>query len=112
MLQSRRETTHAVLGPSLDPRDEVLVPDPSYVNYAARMVLADAVAVPVPTTAEREFRLAVDDIARLITARTKGIVLGFPSNPTGTVLTREDLNHIGAVALRAQEDHIVFNARP
>ena len=83
---------------TLDAGDEVLVPDPAYVNYSAGMILADAVAVPVTTTADRGFRLTADDLRRVITPRTKGIVLGFPSNPTGTVLTPDDIRGIAELA--------------
>ena len=88
--------THALL----DPGDEVLSPDPYYVAYQPCTVLAGGKFVPVPTEAERGFRVTAQDIEARITDRTRAILLGYPSNPTGAQMTREDLAEIAEVATR------------
>lgn len=88
--------THALL----DPGDEVLCPDPYYVAYPPCTTLAGGVFVPVPTQAENEFRVTAADIEAHITPRTKAILLGYPANPTGAQMTREDLQEIAEVAVK------------
>lgn len=88
--------THALL----DPGDEVLTPDPYYVAYQPCTTLAGGVLVPVPTHAENEFRVTAADIEERITPRTKAILLGYPANPTGAQMTREDLQEIAEVAVK------------
>jgi aminotransferase len=82
----------------LDPGDEVLCPDPSYVAYAPTTVMAGGCFVPVPTYASNDFRLLPADVEAAITPRTKALLLGYPSNPTGATMGREDLVAIGEVA--------------
>lgn len=84
----------------LNPRDEVISPEPTYVSYNSCAVLAGGVFVPVPTTAENEFRVKGADIEERVTARTKAIILGYPNNPTGAVMDRADLEEIAEVAQR------------
>ena len=88
--------THALL----DPGDEVLSPDPYYVAYQPCTTLAGGVFVPVPTQAENEFRVTAADIEERITPRTKAILLGYPANPTGAQMTREDLQEIAELAVK------------
>jgi aminotransferase len=88
--------THALL----DPGDEVLCPDPYYVAYQPCTTLAGGTFVPVPTRFENEFRVTAADIEAKITPRTKAILLGYPANPTGAQMTREDLLEIADVATR------------
>ncbi|MEK7248690.1 MAG: aminotransferase class I/II-fold pyridoxal phosphate-dependent enzyme, partial [Chloroflexota bacterium] len=88
--------THALL----DPGDEVLTPDPYYVAYQPCTTLAGGVLVPVPTQAENEFRVTAAGIEERITPRTKAILLGYPANPTGAQMTREDLQEIAEVAVK------------
>lgn len=88
--------THALL----DPGDEILSPDPYYVAYQPCTTLAGGVFVPVPTQAENEFRVTAADIEERVTPRTKAILLGYPANPTGAQMTREDLLEIADVAAR------------
>jgi len=95
--------THALL----DPGDEVLCPDPYYVAYQPCTTLAGGVLVPVPTNAENDFRVTAADIEERITPRTKAVLLGYPSNPTGAQMTREDLLQIADVA--ARHDLIVIS---
>lgn len=78
----------------LDPGDEVLVVEPCFVCYAPLVELVGGVAVPVPTRIENNFKLTVDDLKGKITDRTKLLILPFPNNPTGAIMTREDLEPI------------------
>ncbi len=78
----------------IDPGDEVLVVEPCFVCYAPLIELAGGVAVPVPTRLENNFKLTVEDLKDKITPRTKMLILPFPNNPTGAVMTREDLEPI------------------
>jgi len=95
--------THALL----DPGDEVLCADPYYVAYQPCTTLAGGAFVPVPTHFENEFRVTAADIEARITTRTKAILLGYPANPTGAQMTREDLLEIADVA--ARHDLIVIS---
>jgi aminotransferase len=95
--------THSLL----DPGDEVLSPDPYYVAYLPCCVLAGGAFVPVPTTMEHDFRVCAADIDERITGRSKAILLGYPSNPTGAQMTREDLEDVAEVA--ARRDLIVIS---
>lgn len=78
----------------IDNGDEVLVVEPCFVCYAPLVELAGGVPVPVPTKIENNFKLTVDDIKDKITDRTKILILPFPNNPTGAIMTREDLEPI------------------
>ncbi|SDF15861.1 aminotransferase class I/II-fold pyridoxal phosphate-dependent enzyme [Sporolituus thermophilus] len=80
----------------LSPGDEVLVPEPSYVSYKACVTLAGGKPIPVPTTIDNEFRLTPALLEAYITPRTKVLVIGYPNNPTGAVMTREELVQIAA----------------
>ncbi len=84
----------------LNPGDEVISPEPTYVSYDSCVVLAGGVFVPVPTTAENEFRVKAADIEERVTGCTKAILLGYPNNPTGAVMERADLEEIAEVAQR------------
>jgi aminotransferase len=84
----------------LDPGDEVLVPEPTYVAYNPCVILAGGVPVGVPTYMEHDFRLQAADIERRITPATKMLLLGYPNNPTGAVLSRDDMQAIADVAHR------------
>ena len=84
----------------LDPGDEVLCADPCYVAYLPTTQMAGGCFVPVPTYSTNDFRLLPGDIEARITPRTKALLLGYPSNPTGAVMGREDLASVGEVAAR------------
>lgn len=84
----------------LNPRDEVISPEPTYVSYESCTVLAEGVFVPVPTMVENQFRVKAADIEERVTSRTKAILLGYPNNPTGAVMERADLEEIADVARR------------
>ncbi len=86
----------------IDPGDEVIIPEPSYVCYAPMVELADGVPVIIPTKEEDQFKLKVEDLKQAITPKTKLVVLPFPNNPTGAIMTKEDLESI-AELLRESE---------
>ena len=75
----------------LNPGDEILVPDPCFPNYYGQASIVGAKAVPVPTYEKNEYRIQAEDIEKAITPHTKAILLNSPCNPTGAVLTREDV---------------------
>ena len=78
----------------VDPGDEVISPDPGYVAYEADIIFAGGVSVPVPTYAQYNFAVRASEIAAAITPRSKVIMLGNPSNPTGAVIPRAELEGI------------------
>ena len=78
----------------LDNGDEVLIVEPCFVCYAPLVELAGGIPVSVPTKRENNFKLTVDDIKDKITDRTKILILPFPNNPTGAIMTRDDLEPI------------------
>ena len=82
----------------IEPGDEVLVPDPSYVSYMPCVAFAGGVCVPVKTTAENGFRLTADMLKARITPKTKAVIFPYPNNPTGGVMEPEDMKEL-AVAL-------------
>ena len=94
------EAFDVALRAQLDPGDEVLCADPCYVAYLPATLMAGGSFVPVPTYASNDFRLLASDLEAAITPRTKAIMLGYPSNPTGAVMGREDLIAVGEVAAR------------
>ena len=75
----------------LDPGDEVLIPQPSYVAYVPCAVMADGVPVVIPLQYENEFKLTVEDLEKYVTEKSKVLVMPFPNNPTGSIMTKEDL---------------------
>lgn len=78
----------------INPGDEVLVVEPCFVCYAPLVELIGGVAVSVPTRLENNFKLTVEDFKDKVTKRTKLIILPFPNNPTGAIMTKEDLEPI------------------
>lgn len=82
----------------LNEGDELLVPDPCFPNYYGQASMAGAKAVPVPTYEEYDYRLQAADVEKAITPRTKALLLNSPCNPTGAVLTKEDVLAIAKVA--------------
>ena len=83
----------------LNPGDEVIFHEPCYVSYCPSIVLAHGVAVTVETTKEDEFSLKPEKLAAAITPRTRVIMLNFPTNPTGAIASREDLEGIAKLAI-------------
>ncbi|MCR4867879.1 MAG: aminotransferase class I/II-fold pyridoxal phosphate-dependent enzyme, partial [Lachnospiraceae bacterium] len=84
----------------LEPGDEVLIPQPSYVSYVPCAVLAGGVPVTIDLKEENEFRLTAQELEEHITDKTKILVLPFPNNPTGAIMEKEDLDAIADVILR------------
>ena len=78
----------------LDPGDEVLIPQPSYVSYLPCAIMADGEPVIVPLKNENAFKLTVEDLKDKISPKTKLLVMPFPNNPTGSIMTEEDLRPI------------------
>ena len=84
----------------INPGDEVIVPDPCYVAYDSCVILAGGIPVRVPTNQTHNFELGADDVEERITTKTRAILLGYPSNPTGAVMSKENLSKIAEVARR------------
>jgi len=84
----------------INPGDEVIIVEPCFVAYKATVVLAHGVPVIVPTTAENNFKLIADDLEAAITDKTKLVMIGYPNNPTGATMTREELSSVAAVLER------------
>ncbi len=82
----------------LNPGDEVLIPEPCYVSYTACATLAGGVPVAVPTSPENEFKVTPDDLEKYVTDKTKVLLIGYPNNPTGTILERDELLAIAQFA--------------
>ncbi|MBS7240066.1 MAG: aminotransferase class I/II-fold pyridoxal phosphate-dependent enzyme [Acetatifactor sp.] len=84
----------------INPGDEVLIPQPSYVSYEPCAVLAGATPVMINLKAENEFRLTAKELEEAITDKTKILILPFPNNPTGAIMERGDLEAIAEVILK------------
>lgn len=81
----------------LDPGDEVLIPQPSFVSYEPCAILANGTPVILDLKEENEFRLTAEEVEAAVTPRTKILVLPFPNNPTGAIMEREDLEAVARV---------------
>jgi aminotransferase len=101
------EALDAALRALVDPGDEVLVPDPGYVAYEAGIIFAGGVPVAVPTRAANSFEPMAADFARLVTPRTKAILIGSPNNPTGAVISRAQME--GIAQLAREHDLVVLS---
>jgi len=82
----------------LNPGDEVIIPEPWYVSYPPCVILAGGIPVFVPTSKQNNFALKAEDVEPLINKQTKAILIGYPSNPTGAVMSREELSKIARLA--------------
>ena len=112
----------------LAPGDEVLIPEPCYVSYKACTALAGGVPVPVPTRIENEFRITPDDLEAHLSPKTKVLLIGYPNNPTGAVMSRKELLAIAQFAeahdlivisdeiygdlTYGAEPHVIFSSLP
>lgn len=94
------EALHLAMTSFLEPGDEVVFPQPSYVAYPATVSFAGGTPVAVPTVVEDEFQLTADAVEAAITPRTRMLLVGYPNNPTGAVMTREGMAEVAAVAER------------
>ena len=122
------EAIDIALRAMLNPGDEVLIPQPSYVSYTPCCVLADGVPVPIELEEKDRFRLTPEKLLEKITPKTKILVLPFPNNPTGAIMEREDLEKIAEIILEkdlfvisdeiyseltyAKEDHVSIASLP
>ena len=88
----------------LNPGDEVLIPQPSYVSYEPCAVLAGGTPVIIELKAENEFRLTAAELEEAVTDKTKVLILPFPNNPTGAIMERADLEAVARVV----EEHDLF----
>lgn len=91
----------------INPDDEVIIPQPSYVSYEPCAVLADAKPVIINLKAENEFRLKPDELLNAITDRTKVLILPYPNNPTGAIMEKEDLEKIAKIVI--EKDLLVIS---
>ena len=91
----------------IDPGDEVIIPEPCFVAYGPSVVFADGTPVPVATRVADAFQVTGAEIEAAVTPRTKGILIGYPNNPTGAVMSREHLLEVADVAERY--DLLVFS---
>ena len=91
----------------LNPGDEVILPDPCYVAYPACIHLAGGIPVLIPTSEKNDFKIKADDIEQKITPRTKAILIGYPANPTGAVMSRQEL--LGIAELAKHHDLLVIS---
>ena len=80
--------------------DEVIIPEPCYVSYKPCSILANAKPVTIDLKAENDFRLTAEELENSITDKTKVLILAFPNNPTGAVMSKEDLEAIAKVVLK------------
>ena len=118
----------AAIRAMIDPGDEVLIPQPSYVSYTPCCVLADGVPVILELEEKDNFRLTPEKLLEKITPKTKILVLPFPNNPTGAIMEREDLEKIAEIVIEkdlyvisdeiyseltyAKEDHVTIASLP
>ena len=84
----------------LDPGDEVLIPQPSYVSYVPCCILANGTPVPIELQAKDQFRLTPELLEAAITPKTKLLVMPFPNNPTGAVMEKTDLEKIAELVIK------------
>jgi aminotransferase len=84
---------------TLNPGDEVIVPEPCYVAYTPDILLAGGVARTVPTRLEDEFRLQPEEVVAAVTDKTRALLLSYPNNPTGAIMTRSDLEDLADVVV-------------
>ena len=122
------EAIDAAMRAMIDPGDEVLIPQPSYVSYTPCCVLADGVPVIIELEEKDNFRLSPEKLLEKITPKTKILVLPFPNNPTGAIMEREDLEKIAEIVIEkdlyvisdeiyseltyAKEDHVTIASLP
>ncbi|HVN15921.1 MAG TPA: aminotransferase class I/II-fold pyridoxal phosphate-dependent enzyme [Anaerolineales bacterium] len=92
------EALYLTMTAILEPGNEVIIPTPCFVSYQAEVILAGGVPIEIPARMEDDFQVDPARIRAAVTPRTKAIFVGYPSNPTGAVATRETLNEIAQIA--------------
>lgn len=92
---------------TIDPGDEVILPDPYYPNYIGALLLTGAKPIRVPVYEENNFNIRAEDIKKHITSKTKGIVINSPSNPLGSVLSKEEIIKISKIV--EENDLLVYS---
>jgi aspartate aminotransferase len=95
-----KHTLHNLAQVLLDPGDEVILPSPYWTTYETIIQMAEAVPVILPTTEQDGFRVSLDRLERCVTPRTKALILNSPSNPTGSMYSRDELEVIAKLAMR------------
>ena len=93
------EAIDIALRAMVDPGDEVLIPQPSYVSYEPCAILAGAKPVIIDLKAENNFKLTPEELENAITDKTKVLILAYPNNPTGAIMNREDLEKIAKIII-------------
>ena len=121
------EALNIALESIIDPGDEVLSPDPGYVAYLPCVLLAGGTYTQIPTRASDGFQLRPEDLEQRITPRTKALLIGYPANPTGAVLSKETMLRIAEIVERHNlfvisdeiydrlvygEEHVCFSSLP
>jgi len=101
------EALYLAMTALLDPGDEVIIPEPCFVSYAPEVAFAGGTPVTVATHVKDDFQVTAENIAAAITPKTKAILLGYPNNPTGAVMTRKIMGEIASVA--EQNDLVVIS---
>lgn len=94
------EANDVAMRAMLDPGDEVLIPQPSYVSYVPCCILANGTPVPIELQAKDQFRLTPELLEAAITPKTKLLVMPFPNNPTGAVMEKADLEKIAELVIK------------
>jgi aminotransferase len=92
------EALYLAMTAILDPGDEVIVPQPCFVSYTAEVSFAGGEPVILDTRAENDWQLTAEQLEAAVTPRTKALLIGYPNNPTGAVMTRQRLAEIAEVA--------------
>lgn len=94
------EAIDLALRACIDKDDEVLIPDPAYVSYSPLVEMSDGVPIPVECLEKNGFVLTAENLERAITSKTKALILTYPNNPTGAIMTEEELKKIAEVIIR------------
>src|SRR5579859_1018025 len=98
LVPGSKNVLHFTLLACVEPGEEVILPDPGYPAYASLVGFVGAVPVPIPLRESRDFRLDVEELAALVTPRTRMLIVNSPQNPTGGILTVEDMAAIAELA--------------
>ena len=94
------EAIDIALRAMINPGEEVIIPQPSYVSYEPCAILANANPVIINLKNENEFRLTAAELEEAITDKTKVVIMPFPNNPTGAIMERKDLEAVAEVIIK------------